>query len=265
MKIVFCACIKNCGKYLSKIFQNIDLVRNKYNVHCIFIYDNFLDNSETLLKEYEKKYQNIHIKKIENNSPLRTVRIAKARNECLSILYNEIKECDFHIMFDADNVNSHTWNIDILKKYLNNFDNDDWDTISFNRNRYYDIWALLIDEYQYHCWGFGGKSSQIVNFMGKYVSEKLKKSNTNSIYCNSAFNGFAIYKTEKFCGITYDGTEEEFLKLIDLDKIKESYKKTFGKLEYKGVFQQQCCEHLYYHLNAIKKNNCKIKISKFMI
>ena len=44
-----------------------------------------------------------------------------------------------------------------MESYLNNFDKDNWDAISFNRNRYYDIWALLYDDFKHHCWGYKEK------------------------------------------------------------------------------------------------------------
>ena len=56
-------------------------------------------------------------------------------------------------MIDADNVNISPWKISNITKYL---DNDDWDSLSFNRSRYYDIWALLYGNIRHHCWGYNG-------------------------------------------------------------------------------------------------------------
>ena len=88
INLAFCLCVRNCEKHLPNIFKNIDLFNNKYNLYTIIVYDNCKDNSENLIKEYQKKTNNVYISTIENTSKYRTVRIAKARNECLDILYN---------------------------------------------------------------------------------------------------------------------------------------------------------------------------------
>ena len=51
-------------------------------------------------------------------------------------------------MMDTDDVCSKKINIEILRKHLLN--NDKWDSLSFNRLDYYDIWAL-----QYYPFIFG--------------------------------------------------------------------------------------------------------------
>jgi hypothetical protein len=274
INIACCLCVRNCEKFLTNIFKNIDLFKNNYNLYTIIVYDNCKDNSEKLINEYQTKSEHkVYISKIVNTSKYRTVRIAKARNECLEILYSKIKNIDFHIMLDADNVNEKEWNMDIINKYLNNFDNDIWDAISFNRNRYYDIWALIYDDIKHHCWGYKKKqnSAKVVDYMKKDITIKLnnlKKTSQNSIQCLSAFNGFAIYKTEKFKDILYDGFYQNIKSLISDDERLETLNFVRNKVDKNLIIDENQimhCEHIFYHLSAIKKNNCVIKISKFCI
>jgi len=283
--IVLCFCVRNCAVYLNDIYKNIKLLsdNNNYNISCIFVYDNCNDKSaESLYKyAYNSDNINVYIEKIENTSNQRTVRIAKARNTCLDILYNKIKNVDFHIMIDCDDVNQKKWNVEIINKYINNFDNDNWDCISFNRDDYFDIWALLIDDFKHHCWGFGKHSRYIVSIMQKYIVSKLNDSNTNSIQCLSAFNGFAIYKTRKFKDIKYDGlysnmhnliTDKERQQTVQL--CREIYQRDIdnnqldensNSLHDCNGWRGECCEHIFYHLSAIQQNGCIIKISKFKL
>jgi len=267
INIACCLCVRNCEKYLTNVFKNIDLLKNNYNLYTIIVYDNCKDNSENLIKEYQTKNNSkVFINKIENTSKYRTVRIAKARNECLNILYNKIKNISFHIMLDADVVNNNKWNIDLINKYLNNFDNDDWDAISFNRNNYYDIWALLYDDFKHHCWGYN--SSNVVKYMRQDITNKLKNLSQNSMQCLSAFNGFAIYKTEKFKNILYDGIYQNIKSLITDDERLKTLNYIKNKMDENLTLNEkktECCEHIFYHLSAIKKNNCIIKISKFCL
>uniref|UniRef100_A0A6C0B530 Glycosyltransferase 2-like domain-containing protein n=1 Tax=viral metagenome TaxID=1070528 RepID=A0A6C0B530_9ZZZZ len=275
--IALCFCVKNCGKYLNNIFSNIELLKKNqgYKVYCIFVYDNCEDNSKNLLENYqEKNTDSVIIKNIENNSTLRTVRIAKARNTCLDIVYNELNNITFHLMIDCDDACSSKWDVGVINNYLNNFDNDDWDCISFNRHIYYDIWALLFDDFKHHCWGFGYNSEKVMNIMYGNITMKLKNSKTNSMEVISAFNGFAIYRTERFKGLYYDGLYSNVKKLITDDEristlnlFKEKYNLNLDLDEnYTQSWRERdsCCEHIFYHLSA-KKKGCKVKISKFKV
>jgi len=262
--VACCLAIRNCGQYLNKIFKNLDLLSEHFiNFYVICVYDNCNDNTEQLLNEYKKKstFKVLLFHNKNNKSNLRTVRIANSRNICLDIIENTLN-IDFHFVIDADNVNILKWDIDLIKYYLNT---DDWDCLSFNRKSYYDIWALLYDNYKHHCWGF--KNSQaVVNFMRKDIVNKLNKLKDYELYnCLSAFNGFAIYRTNIFNNMRYDGTYLKFKtlvtdkeRIITLNKLRTIMN---NKLININNYQQHC-EHLYYHLSAIKNNNARIRISK---
>jgi hypothetical protein len=262
MNIALCFCVRNCGKFLKYIFLNIDKLRMLYpNIYCVFVYDNCTDNSVPLLLSYQHYHKNIIIKTIENTDNNRTVRISKARNECLSIVYNEIPNVDYHIMIDCDNVNVMPWDINVLSYYLTK--NHDWDCISFNRPNFYDIWALLFDNYKHHCHGFHGKAGKIISIMKNDICKKLKECTTDSIDVLSAFNGFAMYRTQNFKGCIYDGLYANAKHLTTNEERQntiEHFKKHNLNLTINDKYIE-CCEHIYYHLSALK-NGCKIKLSK---
>jgi len=275
LNIALCFCVRDCEKYLPRVFENIELVKSlDFNVHSIFVYDNCSDNSPDILQNYKNTYPNIvTVKEIENKSDKRTVRISKARNECLNTVYNELNDIKYHMMIDADDVCSNEWNIDILNKYLNNFDNDNWDCMTFNKTNYYDIWALLFDDYRHNCWGFYDKSPIVVNIMTNVIVDKLKNLKSNSLEVLSAFNGFGIYKTDRFKGFYYDGLYSNFHPLITDDERNKTKEILINKhnldvemnTEEEHIHREQgCCEHLYYHLSAHKKGR-KIKISKYKV
>lgn len=271
MNIALCFSVRNCGKYLPDIFKNIELVRTlNVNVFCIFVYDNCSDNSESLLLKYKNKNKNVIVKMIENTSPSRVTRIAKARNVCLEILYNTLEDISFHIMIDSDDKGAHKWNIDIINKYLHNFDNDDWDCISFNREGFYDIWALLYDDIKQHSFGYNpGDCPKIISMMREDIINRLQNLESNSIEVMSAFNGLCIYKTKRFKGFYYDGLYENFKDLftdIERDKTVKEIERKFNLIVEinHNSFGGQCCEHLFYHVTAFKKGR-KIKVSKFKV
>jgi hypothetical protein len=265
MNIALCFCVRNCEPYLNYIFNNINRLKtNNITIFSIFIYDNCTDNTNNILKYYQSKNKNVIIRNIKNTSKYRTVRIATARNECLNIVYNELNNIHYHIAIDCDSVNIMPWNVNLIHSYLNNFDNDDWDSISFNRPDFYDIWALLFDNYKHHCWGFGNDSPTIVINMKKDIINKIKHSTSNSIDVLSAFNGFCIYKTKQFKNCYYDGLYSNVKQLITPEERIQTlnYIKQYNinaSINDKCI---ECCEHIFYHLLAIKQG-CKNKISKY--
>ena len=275
MNIALCFTVRNCGKYLPDIFKNIELVKTlNVNVFCIFIYDNCSDNSASLLIEYKNKNKNVIVKMIENTSLRRVTRIAKARNVCLDILYNTLEDISFHMMIDSDDKGASEWNIDTIDKYLHNFDNDDWDCISFNRKGFYDIWALLYEDIKHHCWGYESQSQKVVDYMRNDITKKLSNLDDHTLFtCLSAFNGFGIYKTPLFKNIAYDGEYKNIKTFIsdkDINDSVEHLKKhnildsDTASSTFAG-FGEEHCEHLFYHLSAIKEKNARIRISKFIL
>ena len=266
--IACCLCVRNCYKFLPAIFNNLNLLSKEFkNFNVIFVYDNCNDNSEILLEEYKNTstYKVFVIHNSDNNSKHRTVRIANTRNVCLDIIYNEIKNIDFHFMIDSDDVNILKWNIPIIQKYLNK---NDWDSISFNRKDYYDIWALLYNNFKHHCWGFNNEIKIVIDFIKNDIQNKLKNLEEDDFECLSAFNGFAIYRTPMFKNISYDGTYKNMKELItDLEKQETlNYLKQQLNIDFKiNENYIECCEHIYYHLSAIKHNKASIKISKYIL
>lgn len=268
--IVCCLCVRDCARFLPYIFNNLNRLSVYFtNFKVVFVYDNCLDNSEALLNDYKNRstFEVFVIHNVNNNSPHRTVRIANSRNKCLNIVYDVIKDVDYHIMIDADDVNANAWNIDLLLYYLNS-EIDSWDALSFNRKEYYDIWALLYDNYKYHCWGFGYFSRPVINFMRNDIEKKLinLKDKDDLFECFSAFNGFAIYKTKRFLNIKYDGYSNNFNKLLSRDEIINTILTLRSDTNIPGLNisndNYEACEHLYYHLTAIRDNNARMRISK---
>ena len=262
--VACCLSMRNTGKYLDKIVSNLDSLSTlftNFNVICVF--DNCSDNTEDLLIEYKKKstYNVFVVHNINNHHPLRTVRIANSRNMGLHIMKNNLN-ADFHFCIDADDVNVLKWDVDLIKYYLNT---DDWDCLSFNRPHYYDIWALSFDDYKHHCWGFFN-GELVVNHMAHVIVNELNKLKDYELFeCFSAFNGFAIYRTNKFDNVMYDGTYTSFKSLFSDEERVKTLNKLKMELSDAVSFNdglEECCEHLFYHISSIKKNNARIRISK---
>ena len=90
----------------------------------------------------------------------------------------------------------------------------------------------------------------------KFITKIIKKTPKNKlIRCLSAFNGFAIYKTQKFIDCVYDGR-------FRLDYIPK--KILIENITAEGIINtnfKEDCEHRHFHFQAVFKNNAKIRIS----
>ena len=244
-------CVKNCGKYLDQVFQNIKKIVGLFDSYQVVIaYDESNDNS---LSELTRLSREFDIKAIQMNSnhSERCENICDARNAILNYLKG--REYTYLMMMDMDDVCSNPINIPAIKEVLSL---EDWDAVSFNRSSYYDIWALSIDEYRFSCWHFKeDRMGMRVEDMRTYIENKLKNTDNNTLVeCHSAFNGFAIYRPEKFVDCLYSAKIEDSLPYMRPEDLE-------GTLLYKP----QECEHRPFHLKAIQKNGARIRISPLIL
>ena len=267
MNCCICGPAKNCGNYLEKVLENIEKIGSIFDNYKILIYyDTSSDNTLDILEKYKKKNSKLEL--YINNNPksiFRTHNIANARNYCLDYIKNNKELYPFFIMMDLDDVNCKECNIENIKKYLKR---DDWDGLSFNTSpKYYDIWALSIYPF---CFSYNHFNNNIKyhKVIKNYISILLEKMPKDSLLqCISAFNGFAIYRTEKFLDTYYDGNIRK--DLISTENMKAHMTVTNSKLIYKKYItvdgRYEDCEHRSFHIMATKNSNAKIMISPDVI
>jgi hypothetical protein len=252
MKCCIAGTVRNCGKYLTKIFDNMEKIGTLFEDYVIILYyDNSNDNTLQILQKYQIKHPKLVL--YINTEPLlqyRTHRIALGRNKCLEIMRNDYKTYDYFIMMDCDNRCAFNIKLNLLNAYLLRHD---WDSLSFNHpSGYYDSWALSIRPYVLSCHHFKNAS------LGLRMITKMIKTTPRYklISCLSAFNGFAIYRTSKFVNCVYSGKLN--LNYIPRNFIKENIFYS-GKMNFSQTNED--CEHRVFHINAVFKNNARIRIS----
>lgn len=262
MNIIICGCIKNSEKYIDNVFKNIYLISKIEFIKVIKViisYDKSIDNTLEKLNELKLNYKNdFEIVIIINQKPLtkiRTENIKNARNRILEYMRNMNEIIDYFIMMDFDDVCSQLINLNVFEKVFDN--KDKWDSVTFNNEKYYDYWALSFDNYVYSCWHYN-EPLKIISLMKKDLLKKIKNNIDDYIKVDSSFNGFGIYKYDKYININYQSLMD--LSLIDKNKLKLLYYKTKIKiLKNKDLYD---CEHRYFHLKAFKINNAKHFIYK---
>jgi hypothetical protein len=270
MNCCICGPVKNCGPYLSKVLENMAKIGSLFNDYQIIIYyDKSSDNSLQKLKEYQTKNSKMTFYVCnQKKSPFRTHNIATARNFCLNYIRENREKYPYFIMMDMDDVNSKEVNTNILKKHLYR---NDWDGLSFNTSpHYYDIWGLSIWPF---CFSYNHFENNVKYeiIMKDYIEKLLSKAKTENklVECISSFNGFSIYRTEKFLDTYYDGRVRlDIVPSVNLEAHKRAakselvFKKYFfpdGSVNVYGRYED--CEHRAFHIQARQNLGARIMIS----
>jgi len=259
-----CGPVKNCGPYLDKVLDNIEKIGSLFKDYKILIfYDESNDDSLNKLINYQKKNNKLKLfinKKV--NSTFRTHNIAYARNHCLNYIKKKFNKFQYFIMMDFDEVNCKNVNTEILSKY---FARDDWDALSFNTSpKYYDIWALSIKPYCFSYNHFEQNQYNNYHIIQDYIMKKLQELPQGELLkCISSFNGFSIYRSEKFINSYYDGRLRfDIMPATCIKKHALVARSNIILYDYghvKGKYED--CEHRSFHAMAITNSDAKIRIS----
>ena len=247
-----CGPVKNCGPYLDKVFENIEQFGSLFDDYVIIVYyDKSDDNTLQFLQQYKQKNRRLQF--FVNLKPLssfRTHNIANARNyilQCIKINYSNFS---YFIMMDFDDICARDFNKEV---FINCLKRDDWDSLSFDHpTGYYDFWALSKRPYVLSCHHLKNKIKG-----WEYITDLIQQYDKNALIpCLSAFNGFAIYKTDKFINCYYDGRYRT--DYIPKNLINESIEHSGGLDE--TTQQHEDCEHRHFHIQAVLQNNARIRI-----
>jgi len=264
MNCCICGPVKNCGPYILKVLENMEKIGSIFDDYKILIYyDKSSDNTLELLKSYQNKNPKMMFYVNKNKmSPFRTHNLAIARNFCLEFVKKNREKYPFFIMMDCDDVNCKELNINSLKKYLHR---NDWDGLSFNTSpKYYDIWGLSIYPF---CFSYNHFENNVKNYniIQNFVDIMLKKASRENklLECMSSFNGFSIYRTNKFLNTYYDGRIR--LDLIPKTNLNAHKSITKSHLVYKKYItvdgRYEDCEHRAFHIQARQNSGARIMIS----
>jgi hypothetical protein len=283
MKAHICGTLKGWNKFLPKCFDNIERLGSLFEWYDIIIsYDDhspLITGELEKLKEFKNYFLNKNIPfeivfKDENSTNIRTENISNARNCLLNYMQKCKQSVDYFIMLDLDNVNGESdIKLNVLRE---SFDTAEWDGLTFNRSNYYDIWALCFDEFVCSCFQFDfvrnlvtdeqlKNPQQIITYtslMKKEITERLK--NSKRLYpVYSAFNGFAVYKYDKYINCKYDWKIENTFRYFPYSLYLESLAKYKDILTAPITYNNRPsdCEHRHFHFQAFFENKANLFIN----
>ena len=286
-------CVYNNELGLPSVLSNIVKIIESClfeKITVVAFYDNSSDKSYLIMEVFKKKYESVCAKtfkmvivvnkpnsrnmrmdfgggsnavsRVLDNS--RTARIAIARNGILHVIRGLHSRGFFNKYFIMMDSNEYACvgqiNIPTLRSALER--SVEWDSVSFNREAgYYDYWALSYDPYIYSIYHVVNKNETLHNMREdfekklKYATANVKNDNKkySFIPVYSSYNGFAIYKTDKFLNCSYSSN-------IDI----RLFPKKLLPPQITNKFTNDC-EHRKFHLEAIKKNKARIVVSPLSI
>ena len=225
ISVAVCLCVYNNEKGLPYCLKNIEAIRHIfYRMVINVVYDISKDNSYQILEDFKKKNEdkkmaeripvNIVINTAERNINSKSENIARCRNILLDMIRKRYSNYDYFIMMDTNDyscigqINVQLMH-DIMHPENNEFDNDisNYDAFTFDREAgYYDWWGLSFDPYIYSFYHISN-SFKVNDQMKKMFTDILhyyrihRPNELIPVY--SAFNGFGIYKTNKFLNCSY--------------------------------------------------------------
>ena len=245
--VVIAGCGKNIQPYIDDVFNNIYRIAGLFWDYKIVLFENdSTDKTLEMLSQRATIDPNITLI-IEKDIPIpvhfHPSRIAYGRNKLLQKIDASFADYDYMIMMDLDDVCASPMNIDTFTTI---FKNKEWDSVSFNRASYYDMWALRYPYFTKNCWNFPRQQSCdiYIRTHQHHVTTLLKKRSMLRVY--SAFGGFAIYKMKKIKNCTYNGENKE---------------------QPAGNWSRhtQDCEHIAFHVDMIKKHHTQHFISSSIL
>jgi len=292
---------------LSKTFENLNLFQKflskTMNVNIVFVYDDIRceERIKTRLETYQKTQSTLESSSIyilpcvSCHSKHQTVQNAMIRNEYIDFIYfnSEKKQFDFHLVIDIDPNNTYVidkpWNMEMIQYYMDSKDIDpnpnaevqevqeedksNWDCISFYHPQHYlkdAVRSLFFGKFQHQYLGFNPTfHDSIVYIMKTDLEMRLQNYKNGGLFpCDSAFNGFALYRTEKFQNVVYDGFCSTLKNMMGenvanetLNMFQHKFFPNIGNFYIDHTFVEQS-EHVYYHLSAIRYHGARIRITQ---
>jgi hypothetical protein len=177
------------------------------------------DKSKEVLEELTRNKKNFEYISLEDSTKsklFRTEKMAMARNQYLDFIRkNDISQrYKYVVIADFNLLNSKISQHSILSSWAKS----DWGVVTSNQSGpYYDIWALRHKYWSPNdCWGHHAFLMEHLKFPEKAITYAIRArmikipKDSDWIQVDSAFGGFAIYKSEVFKNTSfYRGIDKE--------------------------------------------------------
>lgn len=203
----FCLLARDCENNLQRNIPYIERYRGQFHHSIVIIIENdSRDGTKEIIKRWEQKSDGV-IAQCQNHPEWagldRVSRIARCRNEYMTILREQKESYDYVIVIDMDVELCDNDFMEVINNAPSDF------SALFANGRYYltfikqRIHSFYYDLYAYVPYKSSTielKRSELFN-NGEVLEKKLRKK--KYVPCDSAFGGLAIYKTAAVKELSY--------------------------------------------------------------
>lgn len=224
-RAVFMGVARNCAAYLPGVLSNLSRLESAYQaVRYVFAVGESDDDTLQILQTWVSGGRQGHVidtAHLERDESKRTVRIAMARNACMSLLRDRYHDFDHLVTFDLDNVLSEPVCGTAFARASRWLDASEARAGVFANAvpQYYDLWALrhphwCPDDVWQAIWNrHSWCSFELAKFRHVYSRQVRIAQDQAPIAVTSAFGGLSIYKmrfvtTATYCGLDTNGREQ---------------------------------------------------------
>lgn len=220
-RAVFMGVGRNCAPYLPDVLSNLSRLEGAYQaVRYVFAVGESGDNTLQILQTWVSRGRQGHVidtAHLERDEPKRTVRIAMARNACMSLSRDKYQDFDHLVAFDLDNVLSEPVCDTAFARASDWLDAGEARAGVFANAvpQYYDLWALRHPRWcpgdvwhaiwDRHSWC----SFELAKFRHVYSRQVRIAQDQLPIPVTSAFGGLSIYKMRFVATATYRGLDAD--------------------------------------------------------
>lgn len=215
MRLILAGAVRNCARYLPQIFTEIDTNSSLFDdFKYVFVESDSDDASADLLTKFHQTHPAGDVQllgRLGDELPLRTDRIARARQRCLELALGQGWRTpnDYFVMVDCDDAGA-AFSLAAIRSTISQA-TFEWDALFANTSgrEYYDIFALRHPMWcPSDCWQevrdrpsfMSEEDAQnlFVHARQIWVSQQAKP-----ILVESAFGGLAIYRLPALADASY--------------------------------------------------------------
>jgi hypothetical protein len=147
-KVLIAGCARNCSAALPGVLKNIEAMALLWDdAAFVFVENDSTDETPSILRDWcaTRPQASLHsYDRLAEFCRVRTIRLAKLRQQCLSVLRAEHPNATHYVIFDCDEVNAGPLDLDGVRQAVEFLDAgaDRAGVFAGQDGLYYDLWAL---------------------------------------------------------------------------------------------------------------------------
>ncbi|NDE15761.1 hypothetical protein EBZ80_12610 [bacterium] len=265
--IVIGGCVSRCEPFLDRVMTNILEMTAHYTDFFIVLVVAPGGDDTRVLEPWRARVGDRLLLLLMEKGDLpepkgftRTRNLAAARNEVLCHIRRLYRRRRFEhfVMMDMDNVCAGNIRLEAFHSVMRMAAH--WDAVSFNKDDYYDLWALSFDPFFLSLYHFQPPDKTRIK---KEITARLAGTTTCLLPVLSAFNGFAVYRASMFLRSRYEWDIRKSMRFLSQDDLARNSRANGGAPL--RMFTLHDCEHRYFHFHAHFRLGARIFVSPMIL